>query len=131
VTADDNPKHPFTMKIAYTAKGEYIGDSRRAHRLYTKWGIVPELASKEHKVCSIGFSKKKQQWYGWSHRAICAFGVGDRIFELRYGDENAPFIKHGKKTIKNMKDAKLATKRFSSVHDDQGGHEPLCCKAGH
>ena len=25
------------------------------------------------------FSEKEQKWYGWSHRAINGFGVGDKI----------------------------------------------------
>ncbi len=28
---------------------------------------------------SIGFSEKEQKWYGWSHRAIHGFGIGDEV----------------------------------------------------
>lgn len=31
------------------------------------------------KPCNIGFCEKEQKWYGWSHRAICGFGVGSKI----------------------------------------------------
>ena len=30
-------------------------------------------------VCSIGFSEAEQKWYGWSHRAMCGFGVGSVV----------------------------------------------------
>ena len=29
----------------------------------------------------IGFSEKEQKWYGWSHRAIYGFGIGDEVKE--------------------------------------------------
>jgi len=31
----------------------------------------------------IGFSEPNQKWYGWSHRAIAGFGIGD---ECKEGD---------------------------------------------
>ena len=103
---------PFILKVAYNSKGQYIGDSRRAFRLYSR-GIMPELASKTHNVCSIGFCSKEKKWYGWSHRAKCGFGIGNRIFEGLFGDDHTPFIKHGSKTIRTMADAKLSAKRFA------------------
>ena len=27
----------------------------------------------------LGFSEKEQKWYGWSHRAIHGFGIGDTV----------------------------------------------------
>ena len=65
----------FVITSAYTLNDEYIGDSKTAHFLIVKKGIKPELVP-EHKVCSIGFCEKEQKWYGWSHRAICGFGLG-------------------------------------------------------
>ncbi len=62
----------------------------------------------------IGKSSKDGKWYGWSHRAICGFGMGDRIFDQNYGDDQTPFVKHGKRPIKNNDDAKEAAKRFAS-----------------
>jgi hypothetical protein len=28
---------------------------------------------------SIGYSSESKKWYGWSHRAICGFKIGDKI----------------------------------------------------
>ena len=64
------------MTVAYNYNGDYIGNSSFAHRLCVKRGILPELASSKEKTCSIGYCKKKRKWYGWSHRAICGFGIG-------------------------------------------------------
>lgn len=71
----------FESVSAFTTTGLYIGNSRWAYRLYRKWGIEPELKSPNSSVCSIGFCKKDQKWFGWSHRAIYGFGVGDVVKE--------------------------------------------------
>ncbi len=69
----------ITMKTAYTPEGYYIGSSKRAYRLVRKRGIKPEKINPDHKVCSIGFSESQQKWFGWSHRAISGFGIGDSV----------------------------------------------------
>ena len=68
---------PFVMRSAYTPDGDYIGLSRDAYRLCNKRGIKPELANSSHSVCSIGFCEKENKWYGWSHRAMYGFTIGD------------------------------------------------------
>jgi len=76
------------IKSAYTTpEGHYIGSSRWAHRLIVKHGIKPEPRQPPcpsanggaGRTCSIGFCEQEQKWYGWSHRAICGFGVGDVV----------------------------------------------------
>lgn len=101
-----------TMKSAYTPDGHYIGDSKRAHRLIVKRGIKPELAP-GCTVCSIGFCEKDQRWAGWSHRALCSFGIGDRIFEQEYGNDQTPFVEHGRILIENLGQAKKAAIAFA------------------
>ena len=71
---------PFVIRLAYTPDGDYIGDPKWARKL-TKYGIKPELVSPDHNVCSIGFSAKKNKWYGWSHRAMYGFTIGDVVSE--------------------------------------------------
>ena len=75
-------------------------------RLGKKYGITKFSGS-------TGLNEKTGTWYGWSHRAIFGFKVGDKIFEANFGDDNTNFAKHGKKPIKTLGDAKLAAKRFS------------------
>lgn len=67
------------MTVAYNHCGAYIGDSKTAYRLCAARGILPVLASPKHNTCSIGYSLKDNKWYGWSHRAIFGFGIGDTV----------------------------------------------------
>lgn len=68
------------LKQAYNLNDEWIGESKFAYRLANRYGITyTEKKEKQHSVCSIGFSEKKQKWYGWSHRAIYGFGIGSKV----------------------------------------------------
>ena len=69
---------PYEWTMAYTPRGDYIGDSKTARRLVVQRGIQPEKTSDDHCVCSIGFSVKDGKWYGWSHRALYGFKVGSK-----------------------------------------------------
>ena len=103
----------FEMKSAYTPDGLYIGNGVWAYRLCKKRGIRPELRTPDSNVCSIGFCEREQKWAGWSHRAICYFGIGDKIFEPCYGDDNTPFVQHGSVTIKTLAQARQAAANFA------------------
>jgi hypothetical protein len=106
---------PTEIKAAYTPDGHYIGRSKDAHFLCKKRGIKPEKADLNHCVCSIGFCEKEQKWYGWSHRALCGFGMGDKLFEEKFTDDGSvPYVKHGDFTIENMCQAKQAAVNFAS-----------------
>ena len=74
-------KSHVIAKSAYMSNGDYIGDPKTAHHLIVKLGIKPEKANPEDSVCSIGFCKREQKWYGWSHRAIFGFGLGSEVKE--------------------------------------------------
>lgn len=78
-----------------------------------KHGIIGRKCNSSDSVESIGFSEKEQKWYGWSHRAISGFGIGDKIFEPNFGDDKTPFSKHGSKTIRNIKDAEKSARAFA------------------
>lgn len=64
------------IDAVYNANGVYVGDKETADYLAEK-GILPEPRKENSSVCSIGFSHKDQKWYGWSHRAMFGFGIGD------------------------------------------------------
>jgi hypothetical protein len=103
---------PLRMKSAYNYNGDYIGNSKSAHYLCTKRGILPEVIP-GNKVCSIGFCEKEQKWYGWSHRAIYGFGIGDVTKLEQCGVPQ--YIKAGFKA-KTLKDAmKIAIAFAQSV----------------
>jgi len=79
IDGDDFGGGDVTMKSAYTVNGNYIGDPKDAKYFCTEMGIHPEKSDPAHSVCSVGFQPKEQKWYGWSHRAISGYGVGDTI----------------------------------------------------
>ncbi|MGI9491384.1 MAG: hypothetical protein ACR2QF_03055 [Geminicoccaceae bacterium] len=80
---------PIEMLYAYTPSGDWIGDSRWAHRLFHRYGVTKPEVKDCHVCegdepprlhpCSIGFNEAEQKWYGWSHRAIYGFGVGSVV----------------------------------------------------
>lgn len=94
---------------------EYLNEAKKSfwEKFKEKHGIVGQKADSNHSVHSIGYSEKEGKWYGWSHRAIVGFGIGDKIFEPDFGDDKTPFVKHGKETIKNMEDAKKSAIAFA------------------
>ena len=66
------------MIVAYNGNGDYAGSGKFAYRLM-KRGNKPELSKDGTRVCSIGKSIIDNKWYGWSHRAICGFQIGDIV----------------------------------------------------
>lgn len=111
----NRPGRFMVMRVAYTPVGHYIGDPRFARRLFKRGITIVEKADRDDNVCSIGFNLKTRRWFGWSHRAICSFGLGNRIFNERWkkATDNTPFVKHGDRVIETLAHAKLAAKRFA------------------
>ena len=68
--------------LAYSKTGDWIGLSKDAYRLVQRFGIQKfEKRSADSCVCSLGYAPETQKWYGWSHRAISGFGIGDVVKE--------------------------------------------------
>lgn len=84
--ADFGGEGTITMEMAYTPSGDFIGDPRMAKALVEKWGIAPEKSDPSHSICSIGWAEESQKYFGWSHRAIYGFKIGDVVKE---GDSTA------------------------------------------
>jgi hypothetical protein len=111
---EDN-EEPVRMSSAYTASGDYIGDLETAEFLIQKKGIAPELASSSHNICSVGFCQREQKWFGWSHRAIVGFGIGDKVFEEEWPEatDDTLFVEHGELDIETLNDARIAAVNFA------------------
>jgi len=62
---------------------------------------------------STGLDEEKNIWYGWSHRAICGFEIGDMIFDEKFGTDTTLFKQHGSKKCKSISDCKQAAENFS------------------
>lgn len=60
----------------------YIGAQEEYDYLVTtKKLILIQKSKKEHNTCSIGYNAEENKWYGWSHRAIHGFTIGDEVEE--------------------------------------------------
>lgn len=60
---------------------------------------------------AIGFSKKEQKWFGWSHRAMFGFGVGHKV---KAGDVIADKFSVGT-TAKTLDDARRMAEAFAEA----------------
>lgn len=71
----DDKKNAVDMVSVLTKDDKYVGLLKDAQFYFDK-GIIPE-AYGDNKVCSIGKSYLDGKWYGWSHRAMYGFKIGD------------------------------------------------------
>jgi len=102
------------MESAYTKDGKYLGDSKTAKMLVDKFGIKQfEFAGPDSNICNIGFNPDTNIWFGWSHRVIIGFDIGDMLFEENFGDDETEYKKHGKIKIEKIDQAKQAAINFA------------------
>lgn len=106
-------EEPVTVEIAYTFNGNYVGEEDLAKYLFDEMGLEKVQPSDNSNVCNIGFNAKNKKWYGWSHRAIHGFGIGDKIFEEDFGTDTTDYSEHGKRTIKTLEEAKISATKFA------------------
>ena len=74
---DELPEHTYYVS---TVDGGYIGDQVFYDLLVKNRGLILiQKTQKFYTTCSIGYSPKENKWYGWSHRAIHGFTIGDVV----------------------------------------------------
>lgn len=75
------------------------------------------LDGDEHTTCSFG-KGNDGKWYGWSHRALVGFGIGDMLFTEEAldaeGAEDVPYVQVGKVKIGTDAQARQAAKNFAA-----------------
>lgn len=96
------------MDAVYATDGGYVGDRKTSEQL-AKRGIVPETIP-GHNVSSIGWSDAEGKWFGWSHRAMYGFKIGD---EVKPGDVTAESLPIGFKAA-SVDDAKAMAVAFAN-----------------
>jgi len=80
---DENKTRIYSL---FNSDGGYMGaifpdDVINSHiKFLMEHQIIPETYG-GNTVCSIGKSLKDGKWYGWSHRAIYGFQIGDTLKE--------------------------------------------------
>ena len=99
------------MYSVYNTADKYIGNIRDAYFL-TEYSHL-QTAEPDHNVVSIGYLPKVKKWCGWSHRAKCCFGIGDKIFEEDFGDDTTLYTQHGSDPIITYADKKQAAINFA------------------
>jgi hypothetical protein len=73
-----------TKFVYYTSNvdGGYIGTEQEYKLLVEKYKfILIQKALPTNNACSIGYDPEANKWYGWSHRALCGFTIGDTVKE--------------------------------------------------
>ena len=71
----------FTYYIS-NVDGGYIGMEDDYKLLVERYGLILiQKVRPEDNTCSIGYSPEENKWYGWSHRAIHGFTIGDVVKE--------------------------------------------------
>lgn len=113
--ADGQENEKVMLESAYTPTGDYIGDPKTAEYLIGELGIAPEYRLSTSACCTIGYSVVLEKWFGWSHRGICGFGIGDKLFEADCpnSNEQTPFIQHGTIEIDDLERAHQAAFNFA------------------
>lgn len=108
-------EEPMIMVSCYTPKGDYIGDQNTVLNLLKEYKITQFEAHEgsTSRVVAMGYSRFNKTWYGWSHRALAGFTIGDKIFEADFGDDKTPFIEHGSVTIETLEQAFQSAKAFA------------------
>jgi len=97
-------KHQYYVSMNGTYKIAFDGNYNNDMRFFFKHGI--NKFSSVNGI-TVGFSEKEQKWYGWSHRAIFGFGIGDKSVECYPGE-----TKKGKK-CETLDDCKQAAIKFA------------------
>ena len=91
----------------------YMGGILDSYRLTHLSNFMNSNIMKEEGVANVAKDQDLGRWVGWSHRAICSFGIGEMIFEDEYGDDRTTFNMHGKHPIKTEADMIESASRFA------------------
>lgn len=78
-------KEMSAMTIMNDIVVESSDEQSPMQKFFDKHGIDPQKIDSSHNVDSIGWSEKEQKWYGWSHRAIYGFKIGDKSSQGKVG----------------------------------------------
>ena len=105
---------PSKRTVIRTIGGDYVCSPDFVDWMIRE-DIRPEKREPQHHVCSVGFSPTQQRWFGWSHRAACGFGLGDRVFQEDAPGctDQTPFLQHGTVVIETLDQARQAACNFA------------------
>lgn len=81
VSVREGSPDPVTLEVAYVQYGRYFAYVGDMYKQLLERGITDQIqpARNDSTVCTIGFNPTEQSWYGWSHRAMLPFKIGDTV----------------------------------------------------
>lgn len=81
-TKEEMEQYPDYIYYISMVDNGYLGDETFYELLVKKRGLILiQKARPTDNTCSIGYSPEENKWYGWSHRAIHGFTIGDVVKE--------------------------------------------------
>jgi hypothetical protein len=81
----------------HTPDGVYVGSIEEGWWYYQN-GLRSTRGSHPH----TAWAKKTKQWIGYSHRASCAFGKGDKLFDPSWSPKDSELLQYEKYYIKHL-----------------------------
>ena len=105
--SEEGKANTYTMYsvVATNSNGKfYVGSIRDSYYMSSYSNFMNSNIRKTEGVAAIAKDDKNHKWCGWSHRAHMCFGIGDKVFESDYGDEETLYRLHGSVTIKTEGD---------------------------
>lgn len=102
--------HEDEYEYAESLNGYFLGEPREAAMLFRRHAFDPNSFDSigDSNVACVAFDTELQEWFGWSHRAIASFGIGDT------SKTSSPFgEKEKNKTAKTLEEAKEFAKLFA------------------
>ncbi len=106
-------KDNYSMVSVYTKKDEHIGDIRSGYDLLHLQDLRGYDSEDSSQICR-GYNPQTNRVCGYSHRSMVCFGIGDKLFESNFGDDNTRFDKHGKVTIKSYESMMQSALNFAN-----------------
>lgn len=130
---DEESSKVSMLSVYSKTDGSYMGmEDKWLVKMVEKHNITQIQSRNGGHVACIGYCENyvedgtknnpRQVWIGWSHRAACPFGIGDKIFDASLlgslSDEDnewsdVPFPQVGLEDIKSLDDAKTAAINFA------------------
>ncbi len=109
---------PIEVTSAYSMPdGYFIGEPKTAEKLHENYGITVwgTYIDSDSNTCCCGYSPSESKWYGWSHRAIAGFGIGDKVYDEKFDDDRMIPGKHGTEGITDMAKAKRSAQNYARM----------------
>lgn len=116
------PNNEYTLpNSCMNPDGVYVGSIEEGWWYFTN-GLRATKGSHPH----TAWSKKTKQWIGYSHRASCAFGKGDKLFDANWKPSDADLPKYHQFYLKHLGEYYKEVEEWSkSTSDHKAADEEM------